>query len=356
MTAGGARRRNPCVFVVGCPRSGTTLLQRMLDAHPLLAVANDTHFIVHAVDAVAPAWRENPRLLSAEVERLVEWSRSYRRFRRLGLDAAAVDRAAHGAHDFAAFVSRLYDELARAKGKPLAGDKTPGYVRHLPLLDALFPHARVVHLVRDGRDVALSALAWATPSKGPGRIPSWSEDPVAVSALWWRRRVEAGRRDSGLLGPDRYLEVGYEELVASPGRILIGVARFLGLDFTEDMVAFNRGKARNRPGLSAKKAWLGATPGLRDWRRQMDADDVAVFEALAGDVLEATGYALQGGGSTAALARARRAREKWEEYWSDPSRSRPPSDERFGAAGSGACSALPGVAAQLDRSRDLPPS
>ncbi|HVS08296.1 MAG TPA: sulfotransferase, partial [Planctomycetota bacterium] len=89
--------RNPFVFVVGCPRSGTTLLQRLLDAHPALAVANDTHFIAHAVEAVTPRWRDERGLLETELTRLVAWSRDYHRFRRLGLDAPAVDRAAQGA-------------------------------------------------------------------------------------------------------------------------------------------------------------------------------------------------------------------------------------------------------------------
>jgi hypothetical protein len=69
--------RNPCVFAVGCPRSGTTLLQRMLDHHPGLGVANDTHFIPHAIDD--HSGRVDPRL----TPELVESVRSYRRFPRL---------------------------------------------------------------------------------------------------------------------------------------------------------------------------------------------------------------------------------------------------------------------------------
>ncbi|HVS10833.1 MAG TPA: sulfotransferase, partial [Planctomycetota bacterium] len=236
----------------------------------------------------------------------------YHRFRRLGLDAPAVDRAAQGARDFPGFVRRLYDELAAQRRKPLAGDKTPGYVRHLPLLAALFPEARIVHLIRDGRDVALSALEWATPSKGPGRLPLWSEDPIAVCALWWRERVEAGRREGRSLGPDRYLEVRYEDLVAEPERELARVTCFLGLDAAPEMLAFNRGKVRLEPALSAKKAWRSPMPGLRDWRRQMDPASAELFEVLAGETLEASGYPTRGAlpCSRAVRARARRARRE----------------------------------------------
>lgn len=304
---------NPFVFVVGCPRSGTTLLQRMLDAHPDLAVANDTHFITHAVAAVTPSWREKPELLASELASLVAWSRAYPRFHRLGLEPAAVDRAAAGSADFPGFVTLLYDELASQRGKPLAGDKTPGYVRRLPMLHALFPRARFVHVLRDGRDVALSALEWATPAKGPGKIPLWSRDRLAVCALWWRERVDAGRREGRVLGRGSYLEVRYEELVESPGRVLGEIVDFLGLPNASEMLDFNRGRVQRGPGLSAKKAWLGPTPGLRDWRIQMGRDDVALFETLAGDTLSAAGYPLQGAEFPAALAsRADRARLEWE--------------------------------------------
>ena len=313
------RDRNPYVFVVGCPRSGTTLLQRMLDAHPQLAVANDTHFIAHAIEAVAPRWRETPSLLASESARLISWSRSYHRFGRLGLPDDTVERAAAVAPDFPAFVRLLYDELASKNGKPYAGDKTPSYVRRLPLLHALFPRARFVHLLRDGRDVALSLLDWATETKGPGRIPLWSDDPIAVCALWWRQRIEVGRADGAKLGPGCYLEVRYEDLVGDPGGELRRGAQFLELPFDHQMVAFNHGKVRERPGRSAKKAWLGPTPGLRDWREQMEAADVELFELLAGETLKAAGYRTGEADDRSAQARerARRARAEWESYWVD---------------------------------------
>ena len=69
-------------------------------------------------------------------------------------------------------------------GKPLAGEKTPDYARNLPLLHSLFPWAKFVHLIRDGRNVALSTLEWANEGKGPGRIGLWQEEPVAVCS-WW---------------------------------------------------------------------------------------------------------------------------------------------------------------------------
>jgi Sulfotransferase family len=274
---------NPYLFLVGCPRSGTTLLQRMLDHHPRLAVANDTHFIPHGVDK--KAGELDPPLTPAIVERV----RTYRRFHRLGISDEAVAAAASRGGTYSDFVRGLYDELARARGKPLAGDKTPSYVRQLPLLHALFPTARVVHIIRDGRDTALSALEWASETKGPGKLPLWRDEPVGVCALWWRRHVQTGRADGAQLG-GLYREVRYESLVADAEGELWRVADFLGLEYTSEMADFHVGKTRSDPRLSAKHAWLPTTSGLREWRKDMAERDVVLFEALAGDLLDELGY------------------------------------------------------------------
>jgi hypothetical protein len=275
--------RNPYVFVVGCPRSGTTLLQRMLDNHPMLAVANDSHFVPRAVEDVPIG--EDPPLTPA----LVEWVRTYRRFHRLGLSHEAVAAAAARSRTYTEFVGALYTEYGRKRGKRLAGEKTPDYVRHLPRLHALFPWVRSIHIIRDGREVCLSALEWAHDGKGPGKLALWGDEPVAACALWWRWQVVTGRRDGAALG-DRYRETRYESLVARPEETLRDLAGFLGLPDAPEMAAYHVGRTIDRPGLSAKKAWLPPTAGLRSWHADMSRRDRAMFEALAGDLLSDLGY------------------------------------------------------------------
>jgi Sulfotransferase family len=276
--------RNPYAFVVGCPRSGTTLLQRMLDHHPLLAVANDSHFIPKVVEDL-PLDTDPP--LTPE---LVEWVRTYRRFYRLRLPDASVDEAAADARSYSEFVSAIYTQYARAHGKRLGGEKTPGYVRCLPRLHTLFPWVRSIHVIRDGREVALSALEWAHDGKGPSKLSMWGEEPVAVCALWWRWQVSTGRNDGARLGPTRYREVRYDHLVDHPEARLRELAEFLGLPDAAAMAAYHVGKTSHRAGLSAKKAWLPPTAGLRNWHRGLPPRDQALFEALAGDLLTELGY------------------------------------------------------------------
>lgn len=298
---------NPRVFVTGCTRSGTTLLQRVLDAHPDLAVSNDTHVVPRSV----LAGDADPGMpMTAE---LLDEVTCYKRFSRLGIGIPVAARLAADAPTFADFVRRLFDELARLQGKRSAGEKDPEYVRRMPLLGRLFPETRFVHIVRDGRDVALSTLAWVTPQRFLGQLELWRTEPVGVCALWWRRQVLAGLRGRLEIGPDRCLELRYEDLVRSPGPLADGLAGFLGLAPSDAMLEYHLGRTRPDAGLPSKDRWLPPTPGLRDFRQGLAADEVQLFEALAGDLLEACGYRLAGPGPGASVRdRAARCREWWE--------------------------------------------
>lgn len=322
-------RQNPCLFVVGCPRSGTTLLQRMLDHHPQLAVANDSHFIPrvlekHGRHCAQEVLDKGDLPLSPE---LVRQTVEYHRFRRLELDASIIERAAAGADTYRQFVGALYTEYGRLRGKPFAGEKTPDYVRRLPLLHALFPWAKMIHIIRDGRDTALSLLQWANEQKGPGRFELWKHEPIAVCALWWRWLVESGRAAGKSLGPSQYCEVQYEQLVAQAGQELTKLADFLQLPYAPEMLEFHRGKRKKQAGLSAKDAWLPATTGLRDWSAQMDSRNVELFEALAGDLLSELGYARATDTISPEIARvADHCRQAWQEAMK-PSKERAKSAE-----------------------------
>ena len=249
-------RGSPHVFVVGCPRSATALLQRMLDHHPQLAIACDTHFIPRVLEKVArqqlePATRGKSVPLSNEI---LESVLDYHRLGRLGLKALDVLQAAEASSTYAGFISALYTRFGRLHGKPLTGEKTPDYVRWLPLLSGMFPQAIFVHLIRDGREVALSALEWATPTRGPGRFDLWESEPLAVCALWWRWLVGAGRLDGRELGNSRCYEVSYANLAQSPEAEFRPLCEFLQLPYAPEMVTFHRGRVRANHGLSAKSA------------------------------------------------------------------------------------------------------
>jgi hypothetical protein len=301
---------NPYLFIVGSHRSGTTLLRRIVESHSRIAVVPETQWI--------PAFYKNRVGLTADgrvtpdfVPQLV----AHPKFRHLGVSPGQLDRLLQGGERpaYAPCVSRIFDLCAAARGKPLAGDKTPNYVRQIHVLHALWPRARFVHLIRDGRDVALSVLSWKRKvARMAELLPTWEEDPLTTAALSWERDVRQGRDRGKILGPDHYHEVRYEALVGSPAEQTQMLCSFLGVPYEEAMLEFHQGRTRAEPGLSPKDAWLPITPGLRDWRKQMAAGEVERFEAAAGALLDELGYA-RGclDPSAAAREQAARIRERF---------------------------------------------
>lgn len=295
---------NPYVFVVGCQRSGTTMLQRMLDAHPRLAVAYDSLFIPRVIKGDAPGI--DPEM-TPDIVRTV---REHPRFGRLGLSEEGVGRASSGARRYSGFVSRIYDELALLHHKPFAGEKSPGYCRHIPHLHALLPWTKIIHLIRDGRDVALSIRSWG---KGAAKLELARAEPIGVGALWWRRDVSRGCGDGRGLPSSSYREVRYEALVREPESSLRELASFLGLEYSEEMAQYHQGRVKASPGLSAKAAWLPPTQGVRDWRTQLAEEDQELFEAIAGEELAMLGYERRFSRfSTRVIARAEACLRWWE--------------------------------------------
>jgi hypothetical protein len=278
---------NPYVFIVGCPRSGTTLLQRLLDAHPQLAVIDETRWVDH--------WCTERKGVTAEgfvTGELIARLLDFPRFAQLGLDREELEALLDGSRplSYPSFVSRLFDLYGSSQGKPLVGDKTPRYVRSLPTLHEFFPQARFVHLIRDGRGTSLSVVSWRKAAKLARTFPTWNEHPVLTAALWWEWQVRLGCEAGASLGPRLYYEVRYEALVSDSAGELEPLCAFLGLPFVEAMLRYHEGRQRPESGLSAKSAWLPPTRGLRDWRTQMGAEDVERFEAAAGDLLDELGY------------------------------------------------------------------
>ena len=275
---------NPFVFIVGAPRSGTTLLRRMVDAHRDIAVTRETHWITKVLEgenAVSPDAPATPEVLA----RL----RAHRKFARTEVDGPALDRLVARAApvSYAELITKVFDLYGEAQGKRLVGDKVPDYVRNLPLLHRLWPAAKFVHLIRDGRDVCLSML---TRERFARRFPTWQEDPISTAARSWDHLVRRGREAGAALPAGLYHEVRNERLVEDPAAECRVLCDFLGVPYDERMLSFHEGRTRDEPGLDAKSAWRPVTSGLRSWRTEMAPADVERFEAAAGDLLDELGY------------------------------------------------------------------
>ena len=169
----------PAAFVVGVNRSGTTLLRMMLDAHPELTMPPETHFVPELID-VAEAGEATPEALLATITKQREWGDFGLTEEQL-LDAFGAIEPLNAGDALRAFYA-LYAERI---GKPRWGEKTPIYVKSIRKIHRALPEARFVHVIRDGRDVALSI-----------RDRAVKEHPIDVIAERWVRRIGQARRQS----------------------------------------------------------------------------------------------------------------------------------------------------------------
>jgi hypothetical protein len=264
----------------------------MLDRHPALSIPDESYFIPTL------AARHHGRV---DASRFCDDVARISTLRDWGVRPADVGERLRPGATAADGIAAIFEAYAGARGKPRWGDKTPMYMSRLGLIDRLFPDALLVHVVRDGRDAARSFLEMPA-----GLVTeSWAHPrDVAGFACQWRTEVRAARALGRRAGPGRYLELRYEELAADPEGTLRGVSAFAGLEFDPAMLAY--------PGtldLAAKphQARLAQPPtaGVRDWRTEMAAAEVAAFEAIAGDTLAECGYETADPGPPRAAARAR---------------------------------------------------
>ena len=205
------------VFVVGCPRSGTTLMQTMLDSHPRLSVIYEANFLVDI-----PLGLQSSLANASEALTLAEVHPNSQTY---GFDTQTVRAACRelGITDAAGAMRVLAASQALAQGKRRWGNKTPKALLHLAELAIVYPDAQFIHVIRDGRD---SAYPQARVS---GRS-------VVQGALLWRTGMRTGRRAGSRLGPDRYLEVRLEELLSSPEEQIRRMCIFLGEDFDQSLL------------------------------------------------------------------------------------------------------------------------
>jgi hypothetical protein len=279
------------LVLLGVSRSGTTLLRVILDRSPGLAIPDESFFVPllsrrHRGRVDAAAFLDDVRRIPA----VAGW----------GLAPDEVAPRLRDGMPVGEAVAAIYEAYAEREGKPRWGDKTPMYMRHLRLLERLFPAAQYVHLVRDGRDAATSFLRM--PEGTYTRTWAHPETAAAFACLW-RIEVEAASALGRRVGAKRYHETRYEDLVADPERVVRAICDFAGLPFTQAMLEYPgavdvSGKPHQQRLLSPP------TVGVRDWREEMSADDARSFEAIAGDLLADLGYELLEPGGAPARGRA----------------------------------------------------
>ncbi|MBA2313447.1 MAG: sulfotransferase [Actinobacteria bacterium] len=260
-------------FIVGSARSGTTLIRIIFNAHSAIAVPPESRFVVELYEGAE----------EIEVDGLLVSLAAHKRFQAWDLPIEAIREGIEGPRAaYADIMEAAYRAYARARGKSCWGDKTPRYIENLPLLANLFPHALFIHIVRDGRNVALS---YSEVPFGP--------KTVAKAAALWGGRVSKGLEAGRALGPDRYIEVTYEDFVVAPEPHLRRLCDFIDVEFEPGMLDYKETASDEILGRAARYNPLvreRPRAEVRAWKDQMSPQQVEIFEAVAGDVLSELGY------------------------------------------------------------------
>ena len=306
--AGSAIINHPMPIIVGVARSGTTLLRLMLDAHPELAVTHEAGFIPMASNLTNPLSRMFYRRLK-NTAKDGSWLNSLREeFFRTLTESSTWDDFHISREAFAEALLQLepfsisqglrtfFRMYAMRFDKPRWGDKTPFYTEYLPVVHNLLPEAHFIHIIRDGRDAALSARG----------LPFSSND-IEVIARNWVRQIRLARSNARIC---HYLEIRYEDLLHTSSDVLREICEFINLPYDRRMEDYylhanerldELGTAYKSNGavFATKNSRLGIhsltsrppePKRIGRWKTEMDKKELATFKRVAGDLLDELGY------------------------------------------------------------------
>lgn len=278
-----ARSKAP-VFVLGCGRSGTKFLYHTLLSAGGFAVyhAESNAFNLLGVRFGNLARRSNRRkLLDAYYNSML--------FERTGLKPEDIEqRVMDECHDAGDFLRIVMEATARKQGVNRWAECTPLHLLYLPLIKRVVPDALIVHIIRDGRDVtaSLHRIGWIRP------LPWDRARAYLAPAIFWRWIVAKGRRYGRAMGGD-YMEVHYEDVVLNPREALARIGKFIDQDLDYDRVQEvalgslqNPNSSFRGDGQDAEKKTIGR------YKTMFKPEQIGEIESINGNLLEATGYAL----------------------------------------------------------------
>jgi hypothetical protein len=273
------------IFILGCPRSGTTLLSLMLHQHPRIAIPPENRFLLPTyfdrADFGDLADEANRRALA---EKIVDshW------FADLRLDPERiVEQVVDEAWTVGSAVGLVLRAYSEQSGKLRWGDKRPYYRNAIWLIRRMFPDAQFVHIIRDGRDAVASMK----------HVPPWNEQSFDARVCAWIEAVDQAKEARDKLTADTFYELQYERLVTEPKTELAGLCEFLGEEIDEAMLRPERLADHVVP---EHQTWHVLTRqevsprSIGTFRERLEPGQLGLAEAVMGDRLAAYGYELVG--------------------------------------------------------------
>lgn len=261
------------IFIVGAPRSGTTLLRNALNRHSRIAICRETefrHYVYRRRAAFGPLSDRRNR------ERVVGEYLALERIRRTRLNLRDLRECLMEEGDsYPALFSSMLRFYMRVHSKQRWGEKTPDHAFFADKLLAWYPGATVIHMLRDPRDVVASLMD----------MPSFPNSALGNANLWlsFNRAALRANREPG------YVQVRYEDFVAHPERELRRLCDFTGESFCDQMAVPQPDPGADRPWFQRAERPITESR-VNIWRERLSKCDASLVEWYIGGQLEAFGY------------------------------------------------------------------
>ena len=274
--------RPPPIFLFGFERSGTTWLSMIIGAHPRLAVPFSVTGLWYRYGAMLDKYSHLSTL--GDVARIVDDLLQEERIRLWDVTLTR-DEVLEGLEpgSYPAIIARFHNLYASHKGKDLWGNIDIANLFNMDVAHHWFPEARFIHIVRDGRDVALSHDTYP-----------YGAANTLECANAWMHHLQVNLKMGSILGPHRYLKVRYEDLVLACEATLRRICAFIGVPYSAKMLEYRQMVAEKVP---IDRRWLWptldkppVTSNAYRWKTNMSTSKRIVFERAAGAMLVELGY------------------------------------------------------------------
>lgn len=238
------------LFLVGCPRSGTTLLQSLLAAHSQVVSFPESKFFQYLVPEYEPK-RYRIGLASRRLRPMLE-----RFFQEIGYPEMErrLPRVPLFMGQYTRLFIKLLNDITQAQGKGLWLEKTPEHLHYLDYIEKFVPSARIIHIVRNGADVVASV--YEMTQKYPDSWWGKTYTDLDCCIDQWMQKLEISRR---YLAKPNHSLVRYERLVENPRQVLQELCQFLEIEFEESMLHKYGGVAQGL--IRPRETWKAATSG-----------------------------------------------------------------------------------------------
>ena len=261
------------MFLVGAGRSGTTLLGLMLSHHPQLSWCQEFEYVVDQVtdDGKLP-----------NLDQYYEWLETHRIFQARNFEI-------NQNFDYVQLVNSFLLQQKQRDKKELIGATVH---RHFDRLLKIWPNARFIHLIRDGRDVARSCIGMGWSGNVWTGVERWLEAESLRNEL--KPKISA----------DQYTEVNYEDLITQPAEVLTEICQFIGLEYDKAMLNYDQDTTYSKPDPKL----------IQQWRKKLSEEEIRLVESRSSDLLVSRGYELSGLPSLQLTASMRR-NLKLQDWW-----------------------------------------